>query len=174
MLGLLFKKSIETSFRSLFVIATSLIALALVLLVVERRAKHARTLDQMTLKDGLIIGLWQAVALIPGSSRSGTTLTGGLFLGFTRADAARYSFLLSIPATGLAGIFELRHLISATDKPPVLLLAVGTVVSFTTGLLAIWGLLCFLKTRSTMVFIVYRVLAGLALFALLLTGVLAP
>ena len=173
-LGLLFKKSIETSFRSLYVIATSLIVLALVLFVVERLAKHARTLEQMTLKDGLLIGLWQAVALIPGSSRSGTTLTGGLSLGFTRADAARYSFLLSIPATGLAGIFELRHLIQATDKPPMLLLAVGTLVSFTTGLLAIWGLLRFLRTRSTMVFIVYRVLAGLGLFALLFTGRLAP
>jgi undecaprenyl-diphosphatase len=173
-LGLLFKKSIETSLRSLYVISASLIVLALVLLVVERLARHSRTLDDMTLRDGLLIGAWQALALIPGSSRSGTTLTGGLSLGFTRADAARYSFLLSVPATSLAGLFELKHLLEATDAPPVPLLVVGTVVSFVTGLLAIWGLLRFLQRRSTLVFVVYRVALGVALLALISKGVLPP
>ncbi len=173
-LGLLFKKTIETSLRSLYVISASLIVLALVLLVVERLAKHTRSLEGMTLKDGLVIGLWQAVALIPGSSRSGTTLTGALSLGFNRADAARYSFLLSIPATTLAGIFELRHLLQAADRPDTVLLAVGTGVSFATGLLAIWGLLRFLRTRSTLVFVVYRVLAGVGLLGLLSVGLLSP
>jgi undecaprenyl-diphosphatase len=173
-LGLLLKKYIEGSLRSLWVMAISLIVLAVVLFIVERLATHTRTLKDMTLRDGLIIGLCQAVALIPGSSRSGTTLTGGLSLGFTRADAARYSFLLSIPATGLAGIFELRHILKDADRPSTMLLAVGTVVSFTTGLAAIWGLLRFLKTQSTMVFIVYRIALGVGLLFLLNAGRLSP
>lgn len=173
-LGLLFKKSVETSLRSLYVISASLIVLALVLFVVERVAKHSRTLDGMTMKDGVVVGLWQALALIPGSSRSGTTLTGALSLGFTRAEAARYSFLLSIPATSLAGFFELKHLLQATESPPVTMLVVGTVVSFFTGLLAIWGLLRLLRTRSTLVFVVYRIALGLGLLVLLSRGVLQP
>lgn len=168
--GLLFKKTIETSLRSLYVISASLIVLAIVLLVVERIASHKRTLEQMTLKDGIIVGLWQAVALIPGSSRSGTTITGALSLGFTRADAARYSFLLSIPATTLAGIFELKHLLQATDGPGIDVMIIGTVVSFVSGLAAIWGLLQFLKNRSMLVFVVYRVVMGLALLGLLSSG----
>jgi undecaprenyl-diphosphatase len=173
-LGLLFKKAIETSLRSLYVIACSLIVLALVLWAVERLASHKRTLAEMTLKDGLIIGLWQAMALIPGSSRSGTTLTGGLSLGFNRADAARYSFLLSIPATTLAGIFELKHVLGATEHPPVVMLAVGTAVSFVSGIGAIWGLLQFLRSRSTLVFVVYRIVLGLGLIGLLQAGALVP
>lgn len=173
-LGLAFKKSIETTLRSLYVISGSLIALAVVLFIVERVAKHVRTLKEMTLKDGLIIGAWQAMALIPGSSRSGTTITGGLSLGFTREDAARYSFLLSIPATTLAGLFELKHLLQATERPSTLVLVVGTAVSFVSGLAAIHGLLRFLRTRSTLVFIVYRVALGALLLGLLSAGVLQP
>lgn len=172
--GLLFKKSIETSLRSLYVISTSLIALAVVLFVVEKVASHRRTIEQMTLKDGLVIGAWQAVALIPGSSRSGTTITGALSLGFTRADAARYSFLLSIPATTLAGVFELKHLLAATDGPGLDVLAIGTLVSFLSGFAAIFGLLRFLRTRSTLVFVAYRIALGLALLGLLSAGVLSP
>src|SRR5712692_10482756 len=137
--GLLFKKSIETSLRSLYVIAASMIALAIVLYIVERVARHRRTLDEMTMRDGLTIGLCQAVALIPGSSRSGTTLTGGLAVGLRREDAARYSFLLSIPANGLAGLFEFRHFLRATDRPSFLALAVGTAVAFFSGIGAIAG-----------------------------------
>jgi undecaprenyl-diphosphatase len=172
--GLLFKKTIETSLRSLYVISGSLIVLAVVLFVVEKVASHRRTLNEMTLKDGLVVGLWQAVALIPGSSRSGTTITGALSLGFTRADAARYSFLLSIPATTLAGVFELKHLLEATEGPGVGLLALGTTVSFGSGLAAIWGLLQFLRSRSTLVFVVYRVVLGVTLLGLLSAGVLSP
>jgi undecaprenyl-diphosphatase len=174
LLGLLFKKSIEGNLRSLYVIATSLILLAIVLFVVERVAPHKRTLSQMTLKDGLIIGGWQALALIPGSSRSGTTITGGLSLGFTREAAARYSFLLSIPATTLAGVFELKHLMEAAARPSTTALAVGTVVSFVTGMAAIAGLLSFLRTRSMLVFVIYRIALGLALIGLLRAGVIEP
>jgi undecaprenyl-diphosphatase len=172
--GLFFKKSIETTLRSLYVISASLIVLAIVLFVVERVAKHVRTLKDMTMRDGLVIGLWQALALIPGSSRSGTTITGGLALGFTREDAARYSFLLSIPATTLAGLFELKHLLEASERPSTQVLVVGTAVSFAAGLAAIHGLLRFLRTRSTLVFVAYRVALGLFLLGLLSAGVLQP
>src|SRR5712692_7300585 len=141
--GLLFKESIETSLRSLYIIGTSLILLALVLFVVEKLASHRRSLSEMTLRDGVVIGLCQAVALIPGSSRSGTTLTGGLALGFKREDAARYSFLLSIPANSAAGLFELKHLLHATDRPSTATLVLGTMVAFGAGMAAIAGLLRF-------------------------------
>ncbi|MBL9039082.1 MAG: undecaprenyl-diphosphatase UppP [Archangium sp.] len=174
-LGLLFKRTIETSARSLYVIAASLIVLAIVLFIVERRAKFTRPLSEVTLRDGVIIGLWQALALIPGSSRSGTTLTGGLSLGFTREAAARCSFLLSIPATTLAGLLKLKDVIREPDAASSAgLLALGTAVAFVTGLAAIWGLLRYLRTRSTLVFIAYRVLLGLSLFVLLGAGVLQP
>jgi undecaprenyl-diphosphatase len=172
--GVLFKKSIETSLRSLYVIAASLMLLAVVLFVVEKVASHRRTLDQMTLADGVIIGFCQAVALIPGSSRSGTTLTGGLALGFRREDAARYSFLLSIPANSAAGLFELKHLLRATDRPSTAMLLVGTAVAFGAGITAIAGLLKFLRTHSTLVFVLYRISIGALLIGLLGAGILRP
>jgi undecaprenyl-diphosphatase len=172
--GLAFKKTIEGSLRSLYVISASLIVLALILLVVERLASHKRTLDDMRWRDGLIVGLWQALALIPGSSRSGTTITGALSLGLRREDAARYSFLLSIPATSLAGIFELKHLLEATERPSTLSLVTGTLVAFASGWAAIAWLLSYLRKRSTLIFIVYRVVLGVVLLVLLHQGILRP
>lgn len=172
--GLLFKKSIETSLRSLYVIGTSLILLAVVLFIVEKLAAHRRSLPEMTLRDGVIIGMCQAVALIPGSSRSGTTLTGGLALGFKREDAARYSFLLSIPANSAAGLFELKHLLHASDRPSTGMLVLGTAVAFAAGMAAIAGLLRFLRTHSTLVFVIYRIAVGALLLALLASGRLQP
>ncbi|MFZ5468126.1 MAG: undecaprenyl-diphosphatase UppP [Myxococcota bacterium] len=172
--GLLFKDAIETWLRSLYVISGSLIVLALILFVVERAAKHRRTVEEMTFKDGLVIGVWQALALIPGASRSGTTITGGLAQGLRREDAARYSFLLSIPATALAGVFELKHLLEATERPSTAALLVGTAVAFGSGMAAIAGLLRFLRTRTTLVFVVYRVVLGVLLLALVYAGVLSP
>jgi undecaprenyl-diphosphatase len=172
--GLAFKKLIENQFRSLYVISASLIILALILFAVERMASHQRTLEDMRWKDGIVIGLWQALALIPGSSRSGTTLTGGLSLGFKREDAARYSFLLSIPATTLAGVFELKHLLEATERPSALSLWVGTLVAFASGMAAIAWLLSYLRSRTTLVFVVYRVALGVLLLVLLQAGKLKP
>ena len=151
---------IETSLRSLYVIAFAMVGLALLLLLAERVAAHRRTLSEMTWRDGILIGLCQAVALIPGSSRSGTTLTGGLALGFRREDAARYSFLLSVPATAAAGLFEMRHLVRSGEPFNGMDVVVGTAVAFVTGILAIAWLLHFLRTRSTLVFVVYRLLLG--------------
>lgn len=172
--GLALKKVIETEFRSLFIISVALIALALVLFAVERRAKHVRTVGDVGWKDAVVVGLWQALALVPGASRSGTTLTGALALGFKREDAARFSFLLSIPATTLAGLLELKHLLKAEQAPSLAVLVVGTVVAFASGMAAIAFLLRFLRTRSTLVFVVYRVLLGAALLGLLAAGVLPP
>jgi undecaprenyl-diphosphatase len=172
--GLAFKKAIETSLRSLYVISASLIILALILFIVERRASHQRTLADMRWQDGIIVGLWQALALIPGASRSGTTLTGALSLGLRREDAARYSFLLSIPATTLAGVFELKHLLEATERPSAVALWVGTLVAFGSGWAAIAWLLAYLRKRSTLIFIVYRVALGAVLLTLLSLGVLRP
>ncbi|WP_426754993.1 undecaprenyl-diphosphate phosphatase [Myxococcus sp. Y35] len=172
--GLTLKKFIENEFRSLYVISGSLIVLAAILFIVEKRASHQRTLADMRWRDGIFIGLWQALALIPGASRSGTTLTGGLSLGLKREDAARYSFLLSIPATTLAGVFELKHLLEAESRPSAVSLWVGTLVAFASGMVAIAWLLRFLRTRTTLVFVVYRVALGLLLLVLLQTGKLSP
>ena len=173
-LGFLFKHAIETSLRSLYVVAGSMIVLALLLAAAELTARHARRLADMTWKDGWIIGLWQAVALIPGSSRSGTTLTGGLWRGLRREDAARYSFLLSIPATTAAGLFELRHLRHASTPFTGAELLVAAAVAFVSGMAAIGGLLRYLRTRTTFVFVVYRLGLGALLLALLHAGRLRP
>lgn len=173
-LGFLFKHAIETSLRSLYVVAGSMIVLALVLAAAERTARHSRQLGDMTWKDGWLIGLWQALALVPGSSRSGTTLTGGLWRGLRREDAARYSFLLSIPATTAAGLFELRHLRHASTPFTMTELGVAAMVAFVSGMLAIGGLLRYLRTRTTLVFVVYRLLLGALLLALLTSGRLRP
>ncbi|MBL8954553.1 MAG: undecaprenyl-diphosphatase UppP [Myxococcaceae bacterium] len=167
--GLLLKKTIETTFRSLYVISASLIVLAVVLFIVERVSKQQRKIEGVTLRDGVIVGLWQAVALIPGSSRSGTTITGALLQGFTREDAARLSFLLSIPATGLAGVFELKHLLEAPERP-IMMMAIGTAVSFLSGLAAIAWLLKLLRTRGLLGFVIYRIGLGLLLVGLVATG----
>ncbi len=174
--GLSLKKFIENEFRSLWVIAGALIALALVLFAVERLAKHVRGMDDLRMRDGVLIGMAQAVALVPGSSRSGVTITAGLMLGLTREAAARFSFLLSIPATTAAGIYELKHLVEALELgqgPGVAAMVVGTASSFAFGYGAIAGMLRFLRTRTTLIFIVYRVALGIALILLLRAGVLA-
>lgn len=173
-LGFVLKDFIENQFRSLYIISSSLIGLAILLFIAERVASHRRTLAEMTWRDGVIIGFWQALALVPGSSRSGSTITGGLFQGLKREDAARYSFLLSVPITAAAGLFELKHLLEATQKPQTVALVVGTVVSFIAGMAAIAGLLKFLRTRTNMVFVVYRIALGVTLLGMLQTGRLQP
>ena len=173
-LGLLLRKRIEGEFRSLYVIAWAAIGMAILLALAEKLARHRRPLESVTMKDAVGVGLAQAVALIPGASRSGSTLTGGLFLGLKRDAAARFSFLLSIPATVAAGLFELRHAFEAHQAGEALTagpLLVGTVVSFVLGLGAIAWLLRFLRTRSTAIFIVYRLLLGAALLVLLSQGI---
>ncbi len=171
--GLIFKDVIEGAARGLPVVATTLIVLGLVLLYAERSGRRDRGLESLTLRDGLLIGAAQAMALIPGVSRSGSTLTAGLLLGLERAAAARYSFLLSVPAVVLAGLFELRHIGDAGGGPGPVPTAIATLMAFVSGYASIAFLLRFLANHSTMVFIVYRVALGLLVFALLSAGKLS-
>lgn len=174
-IGLGFKDIIEGALtKNLYVIATSLIILALILALAEKLAKHNRSLEQVTLKDALIVGLAQAVALIPGSSRSGTTLTGGLFCGFNRETAARFSFLLSIPAIFASGMLELKQTLESPPSYDMLQLAVATLVSGVSGWFAIDFLLKFLRKNSTFLFIYYRIAAGALILALLFGGIITP
>jgi undecaprenyl-diphosphatase len=171
-LGLTFAHDIETSARNLKLIGTTLIALGLVLLIADRRSKRERGMGQIQLRDGLVMGLAQAAALIPGVSRSGATMTAGLFLGLERAAAARFSFLLSIPAVVLSGLFELAGIVSGEDAPHVgagaLILAI--VCAFVTGYAAIAFLLRYLVTHTLVVFVGYRVVLGAAVLILAFTG----
>ena len=167
--GILFKHAIEGPLRSPLVIATSLIVVGIVMGIVERVAPHRRGLDQMTLRDGLIIGLGQALALIPGVSRSGITLVFAMGLGLRRDAAARFSFLLSVPAVAGAAIFEMKkvlHTPGIVGAP----LIVSLLVAAISGYLSIAWMLRFLRTRTTLVFVVYRVAIGSALLLLSLTG----
>lgn len=182
-LGLTLKKHIETTFRSLYVISGSLIGLAIVLALAEvwmRRRQAAgikpKQLGEVTFVDAVAIGLAQAVALVPGSSRSGVTITGGLFCGLSRETAARFSFLLSLPSVFAAGVLEMYHerdhlLASQSDAAALL---VATVVSGIVGYASIAFLLGYLRSHSTWLFIVYRLLLGGTLLALLSKGILTP
>ena len=164
--GLVFKDQIETGARDLYLVGTALIVLGLVLLVAERVGSHDRPIEEIKTRDGLTIGFAQALALIPGVSRSGATITAGLFMGLDRRAAARFSFLLSVPAVVLSGILELGTILSGDDArdPGILALVVATVLAFASGYAAIAFLLRFLATHSTAVFVAYRVgLGGLVL-----------
>jgi len=173
--GLVFKRYIEGEFRSLYVISVSLIVLGILLWVAERTAAFRRDVNQIGFVDSQLIGLAQALALIPGSSRSGTTMTAAMFLGLTREAAARFSFLLGIPAIGAAGLFELRallgHGLGGAGMPA---LVVGNLASAVSGYLAIDLLLRYLRTRTTHIFVWYRIGLGLLLLGLLAGGVLEP
>lgn len=169
--GLLFKKQIEGTFtKNLWVIATMMIVVGLLLAVAEWVGKRERSMDQLGLGDALAVGCAQVLSLIPGSSRSGSTIMGGLFAGLTRETAARFSFLLSIPAIAASGLLELREAIHKLPDGSYLPLIVATVVSGVVGYASIWFLLRFLRTHSTGVFVVYRLLVGAAIIFALLGG----
>lgn len=170
--GLLLKGVIETKFRSLWVIAASLTGLALILAFAESRAKLRKEQDSIDFFDSQVIGLAQALALIPGASRSGVTITAGLLLGLTREAAARFSFLLSIPAVTAAGLFELWEIRHQLHIEELFLLSVSTIVSGIFGYLSIALLLRYLRTHSTFVFIWYRILLGALIVGLLRAGLL--
>ncbi len=170
--GLLFKNSIETGARNLTLIAGALIVLALVLAYAERVGRRERGVESLQLRDGLVIGVAQAMALVPGVSRSGSTITAGLFLGLRRADAARYSFLLSVPAVVLSGLFELRS-IGDGSGPGAVSTAVATVLAFVVGYASIAFLLRFLVNHSTLVFVGYRIALGVLVLALVATNVIS-
>jgi undecaprenyl-diphosphatase len=167
--GLLFKRAIEGPLRSLLVIATSLIVVGVLMVIVERSARHRREIDDLTWRDALLIGLGQALALIPGVSRSGITLVCAMGLGLRRDAAARFSFLLSVPAVTAAGVFELPKVLAAPELSGAPLL-VGMLLAAISGYLSIAWLLRFLRTRTTIVFVLYRVALGAALLIAVISG----
>jgi undecaprenyl-diphosphatase len=170
--GLIFKDQIETGARDLYLIGTTLIVLGLVLLVAEKVGKRDRSVEQITARDGVALGFAQALALVPGVSRSGATITAGLLLGLDRESAARFSFLLSIPAVVLSGLLELSSIASGEEGENVGTgaLIIATVLAFVAGYAAIALLLRFLVTHTTVVFVVYRVALGILVLALVSTG----
>ena len=174
-IGLLFKDMIEGALtKNLYVISGSLIVLAIILAVAEKTAKFKKNIEDITVLDSILIGLAQAVALIPGSSRSGTTITGGLFLGLKRDVAARFSFLLSVPAVLASGVLQLIESLKYIDYDLTVNLIVATLVSAVSGYLAIDFLLKFLKKNTTFVFIYYRIALGVLILFLLYSNIINP
>ena len=171
-LGLLLKKHIESTFRGLWVVTTMVIVVAILMVLAEAYAKRRqlRQFDELNVTDAVAIGVGQCLALIPGSSRSGSTIMAALFRGVDRATAARYSFLLSIPAVGGAGLLELfheRHHLAQLGWTPII---VSIVVAFVSGYASIWFLLRYLRSHTTHIFIYYRLALGVVMIALLASG----
>lgn len=169
-LGLVFDDQIKTIARDLRLTASMLIIFGILLLLADRFGKQSKSEKNLTLRDGLIFGLAQSLALIPGVSRSGATITAGRALGYNREAAARFSFLLSIPAVVLSGLFEAKDIGNgAVSWGPTIL---ATIVSFAVGYASIAWLLKWLTSHSVAVFTIYRVLVGVGIFVALGTGVL--
>ena len=172
-LGILLKDTIEHDFRNLWVIGTMLIVLGLVLGVADKIGSTDRTIKQITLRDSVLMGLAQALALIPGVSRSGATLSMGRLLGYDREAATRYAFLLAIPAVVGAGLFEIPEISSGDNSYGWGPTIVATVIAFVVGYAAIAWLLRYISTHSYTPFVLYRVALGSATLLLLATGVLS-
>jgi undecaprenyl-diphosphatase len=170
--GFIFKDQIEEGARSLYLIGTTLIVLGLLLLLAEKVASHERPLERITRRDAIVIGFAQACALVPGVSRSGATLTAGMFLGFDRTSAARYSFLLSVPAVVLSGLFELRK-IGDEGGAGFVPTAIATLLAFVVGYATIAFLLRWLTSHSTAIFVAYRVLLGALVIGLTAAGAIS-
>jgi undecaprenyl-diphosphatase len=171
--GLAFNDQIENGARNLYLIGVVLIVLGLVLLLAEHVGAKVRTLEQVTRTDAIWVGLAQALALVPGTSRSGATITAGLFLGMEREAAARFSFLLSIPAIVLSGLYGLTGLISGDDDVSFGALALATLSAFIVGYLSIAFLLRWLAHHSTMIFVVYRIVLGSIVLGLTASGAIS-
>ncbi|EHN74217.1 undecaprenyl-diphosphate phosphatase [Streptomyces coelicoflavus] len=184
-LGLTLKDQIEGPFRDLRITATMLIVVGVIIGIADRMAardekggrhrapQQRKELENLGVRDGLIYGLCQAAALIPGVSRSGATISGGLFMGYRREAAARYSFLLAIPAVLASGVFELKDAMESDHVSwgPTLF---ATVIAFATGYVVIAWFMKFISTKSFMPFVWYRIALGIVIIALVATGALSP
>jgi undecaprenyl-diphosphatase len=171
-LGVLLKDIIEEDFRSLWIIGTTLIVMGIVLGIADRVGSTRKQIKQITLRDAVLMGLAQAMALVPGVSRSGATLSMGRFLGYDREAATRYAFLLAIPAVVGAGLFELKEIPHGDNLYGWGPTIVATVVSFVVGYAAIAWLLRYVSTRSYTPFVLYRIALGSLTLILVATGVL--
>lgn len=173
-LGVLLKDHIESTFRSLWIVATMLIVFAIFIAIADRVGKEQRKLEDLNIKHGLLFGLAQSLALIPGVSRSGGTIMAGLLMGYTREAAARYSFLLAVPAVFASGLLETYSSVSdgfGYYGPGSTLLA--TVVAFVSGLLMIGWFMKYISNNSFGIFVWYRITVGLAVYVLLGVGLLS-
>ena len=171
-IGLAFKDLIENQLRNLWVVSFTLIVFGIVLAFADRFGKQTREIESLTTKHGLLFGLGQALAVIPGVSRSGGTISVGLALGYSRRAAARYSFLLAIPAVMASGLYQFAKTYQDLRPADLASTAVGTLVSFAVGYAVIVALLRYLNRGSFMPFIVWRIVLGLAVLTGLLTGAL--
>ncbi|WP_193104558.1 undecaprenyl-diphosphate phosphatase [Brachybacterium sp. FME24] len=185
-LGLLFEEQIDYGLRNLYITATMLILFGILLGVADRIAPQRKDLKQLTVRDGILFGLAQALALIPGVSRSGGTITAGLLMGYTRQSAARYAFLLAVPAVFASGLYKAakevpvlltadgRAVAAAAGEPSLLALVIATLVAFGVGYAVIVWFMKIIENRSYLMFVVYRVVAGLVLLGLLWFGAVDP
>lgn len=172
-LGVLLKDIIEDDFRNLWIIGTTLIVMGVVLGIADRVGRTDRPLGKLTMRDAVLMGAAQAMALIPGVSRSGATISMGRFLGFEREAATRFAFLLAIPAVVGAGLFELKEIPDGDNTYGWGPTVTATVVSFVVGYAAIAWLLRYVSTRSYTPFVIYRILLGAGTLILLGAGVLS-
>jgi undecaprenyl-diphosphatase len=170
--GFIFKDQIESGARNLYLIGSALILFSFVMVLAEHVATRRRALEDLDGRDGAYIGIAQALALVPGVSRSGATISAGLFRGFDRVAAARYSFLLSVPAVVLSGLFELRK-VGEAGEPSVVATVIATLVAFVTGYAAISWLLRYLGTHSLRIFVIYRIALGVLVLSLTATGAIS-
>lgn len=174
-IGFLFKDFIEGSgTKNLWIIATMLIVIALGLSFAELVAKQRKDIKHLGIIDAIVVGFCQVLALMPGASRSGSTIMGGLFAGEKRETAARFSFLLSIPAITASGLLELRKAVKILPAESLMPLIVGTVVAGVVGYASIWFLIAYLRKNTTAIFIVYRLVLGTVLLVLLWRGIISP
>jgi undecaprenyl-diphosphatase len=171
--GYLFKDQIRSAARNLWLVSIMLVAFALVLAFAEYWGRQTRTIEHFQLKDGIVMGFAQAMALIPGVSRSGGTLTAGLFLGLTREAAARYSFLLVIPAVVMSGLFSIPDVFDKSGEgltPSVAQMVVATLIAFGLGYASIAWLLRYVAHHTLYAFVLYRVALGSLVMCLLIAG----
>jgi undecaprenyl-diphosphatase len=173
-LGILLKDTIEEDFRNLWIIGTTLVVLGVILGIADRVSRNDKAIRQIDLRDAVLMGVAQAMALIPGVSRSGATISMGRFLGYEREAATRYAFLLAIPAVVGAGLFELKEIPHGDNAYGWAPTIVATAVAFVVGYAAIAWLLRYVSTKSYTPFVIYRVVLGGATLVLLSMGVLSP
>ena len=173
-LGLLFQDAIDTSLRNLWITVAMLAGFGIVIGIVDALARTERELDQLTLRHGVLYGLAQSLALVPGVSRSGGTIAAGLAMGYKREAAARYAFLLAVPAVMGSGLFKLTDIANEPGEPAWGPIALATVVAFFVGLVVIHWLLRYISTHNFRPFVVYRLVLAAVVAVLLLTGVLDP
>jgi undecaprenyl-diphosphatase len=173
--GLTFEEQIENGARDLWLIGTTLIVFALVLGYADRRGRHERSIEQLSTRDGVLIGLAQSLALIPGVSRSGATMSAGLLLGLQRPSAAKFGFLLAVPAVVISGVFQLYGIISGEEggDEPFAYVAIATLISFVVGYAAIAWFLRYLAHHSVRIFVIYRILLGSVVLLLVGFGVIS-